>query len=88
MARRNRYVDAGIAAGRTTVAAGAKAGRVFWLQTTGLIFAGFGVAGIAALARDYPAASHGRIALIGAVTAIFLYFAVTSFWRARKAGSQ
>src|SRR5438445_8473737 len=62
-----------------------KAGRVLWLEVTGFFFVVFTVIGGAAFFREHQsgAAIHKQI-LVGVFTAMFAWFAVTSFWRAQK----
>lgn len=64
------------------------AGSVLWLEITGLFFALFsiffaqGVYRLRANWRSGP--NHERLLIYAAVAALFLYFSISSFYRARK----
>lgn len=64
------------------------AGSVLWLEITGLFFALFALffAQNAYRLRHawYSGADHARFLIYAAVTLLFLYFAFSSFYRARR----
>jgi predicted anti-sigma-YlaC factor YlaD len=68
------------------------AGSVLWLEVTGLFFALFSlffVQGVYRLRADWRSGpSHQRLLIYAAVAVIFLYFAASSFWRARRKQQQ
>ena len=89
MLRRNRYIGAGIEAGRVTITHTAKAAYSLWLQVTGFVFCAFTVIGASALWREYhnlqrPWTQDGRFLVTGAFTLMFAYFGVSAFVRARR----
>lgn len=58
-------------------------------EVTGVFFLLFAVVGGLALAREYQrwatgSPRPGRLAVAAAFTLVFLWFGVTSFWRARR----
>ena len=64
------------------------AGSVLWLEITGLFFALFSIffaQGVYRLRADWRSGpNHERLVIYGAVAILFLYFTITSFYRARK----
>jgi hypothetical protein len=59
-----------------------------WLEVTGFAFLVFAAAGAIALVREYNSYHAGKgtsshLALAAGFTAVFAWFGVTSFWRAR-----
>lgn len=64
------------------------AGSVLWLEITGLFFAVFSLfffQGVYRLRADWRTGpSHQRLVIYAAVALVFLYFAITSFYRAHK----
>lgn len=84
--RRNKYVGAGIDAGRTTVAHTAKVAHSLWLQVTGFVFCVFAVTGAAATWREYQkvGAHDARFVAAALFTAMFSYFGVSAMVRARR----
>jgi hypothetical protein len=64
------------------------AGSVLWLEVTGLFFALFSlffVQGVYRLRADWRTGpNHERLVIYTAVALVFLYFAVSSFYRAHK----
>jgi hypothetical protein len=60
-----------------------------WLEITGFVFLVFAVAGAFALYREYSSFHAGKgtsshLALAAGFTAVFGWFGVSSFWRARS----
>lgn len=67
--------------------------RVLFLEVSGLIFICFTVTIVGAFFREYRKyAMHQvgveRVILAGAIGAMFLYFGLSSFWRARRKRSR
>ena len=67
--------------------------RVLFLEVSGVMFLFFSLAVAVAFFREYKKyARHEvgwqRLALAGAVAAMFLYFGVSSFWQARRKRSR
>lgn len=60
-----------------------------WLEITGFVFLAFAGVAAVALVREYSAyhahrGSAGHIAAAAGVSAMFGWFGITSFWRARN----
>ena len=89
MLRGNRYVNAGISAGKTTVAHTGKVAHTLWLEVTGFVFFVFAVVGAAAARKEY-AALHGpwnrdfRFLITLAFTVVFAWFGFSAFYNARR----
>jgi hypothetical protein len=67
--------------------------RVLFLEVSGFIFLCFAVTIVSAFFREYKKyAIHqvglDRLVLAGAIGSMFLYFGVSSFWRARRKRSR
>ena len=64
------------------------AGSVLWLEITGLFFALFSIffaQGVYRLRADWRSGpNHARLLIYATVAVLFLYFAISSFYRARK----
>lgn len=64
------------------------AGNVLWLEITGLFFALFSlffIQGVYRLRAEWRTGpNHQRLIIYAAVAVVFLYFAVSSFYRAHK----
>ena len=59
--------------------------HVLWLQVTGFFFVCFAVIGAGAFWRQYHLhAAQGKLVVIAIFTVMFLWFGLTSFWRAHK----
>jgi hypothetical protein len=85
MLRQNRFVHAGIEAGKVTVQVAGKAARKLWLEVTGFLFAVFAAVGGAATIRQYLQEGETlRVALGVLFTAVFTYFSVSSFLSSRR----
>ena len=67
-----------------------KALRQLWLECIGGIFLGLGILFILAAIQEYrkyvnsPEVGTGRLLLVVVSSAIMLFFALESFWKARK----
>ena len=86
MLRRNKYVGAGIDAGRTTVVHTAKVAHSLWLQVTGFIFCVFALTGGAAAWREFQKVGPHDARFIAAAifTVVFAYFGISAMIRARR----
>jgi hypothetical protein len=88
--QRNRYVRGGMSAADTTLRTTARVGRILWLQVFGLLCVVFclSLAGVLwQQGQRWATLDQGaRLRVEGgaAVLAIFCWFAVSSFWRARR----
>lgn len=85
----DRVMNAGIQAAKVTAKAAARTTHILFLQMTGLFFTGFALTGAGAAVREYRLYAAGKIgpgkAILAAVfAAVFLYFAVSSFMKAKK----
>jgi hypothetical protein len=88
-AERSRLLRGAIAGGRAFLRSVLHAAHILWLQITGVFFAFFALAGGVAFWKEYRAWHAGRIgpgraALALSFGLLFTWFAVTSFWRARR----
>jgi hypothetical protein len=85
----NRIVRAGFGAIKTTVAHSAKVLHLLFLQVAGVFFVAFAAGGGIAAWREYHKWQAGQIGpgkvyLAAGFSALFLWFAVSSFWRAGR----
>jgi hypothetical protein len=88
-ARRSRLLTA---LGRGVRAAAVSLGRVLhrvWLEVTGVFFLIFALLGALAARREYALYQAGRADLLHLLapalfSALFAWFGLTSFWRARR----
>ncbi len=91
---RNKRLLSGVQAGVSGFAGPMrKVLHVFFLEVSGLVFLFISVSVILAFVREFKKYSMHevgaeRVMVTAAVGAMFLYFAVTSFWRARRRGSK
>jgi len=88
-AGRSRMGNALLQAGRTAALNVGRVLHLLWLEVTGFVF--LCIAGIAGLAlrREYiqyqaDAAGIGKVFLAAGVTLMFLWFGLSSFWRAGR----
>jgi tryptophan-rich sensory protein len=89
MLRGNRYVNAGISAGKTTVAHTGKVAHTLWLEVTGFIFSAFAVIGAVAARKEYAALQNPwnrdpRFLITLAFTVMFAWFGISAFYKARR----
>ena len=83
----NRYVRGGISATSTTIRSASRTGRILWLEIIGALCSLFVLslgAQLVRMLRNRDAYSSANVAIAAIVLAIFLWFAVSSFWRARQ----
>ena len=74
---------------RATVGHFASVVHQLWLEMTGFIFLVFAAAGVLGVVREYNSFHAGKgttshLALAAGFTAVFAWFGVSSFWRARS----
>ena len=85
--KKDRFLNAVFAGGKSLVVSLARVAYAFWLQTTGLMFVLFTGLGIADLIRQYHKhnlSDHKRIVIVGLFTLICGYFTVLSFIKASR----
>jgi hypothetical protein len=91
---RNRRIFSGLRSGATAFFSSVRAVlHVLFLEVSGLIFLIFSVAIVGEFIREYRKyAVHQvglhRVILAGAVGTMFMYFGLSSFWRARRRRSR
>ena len=88
-AGRNKLLTAGFSAASTTLSAVSRVLHLLFLEVTGLLFLFFAVVGGGAAVREYHKYKEGvigpgRAALAAIFALMFLWFGVTSFWRANR----
>lgn len=88
-ASRHPYFRAAWAGARVIGQAIGRAVRQLWHEITGFIFLIFAVLGGLAVYREYPGVESGesslaRIAVVALFTLTFLWFGLSSLWRARR----
>jgi hypothetical protein len=88
--RDNRRVARGVLSGTGAfLQTFGKAFHLLWLEVTGFVFLCFGVIAGFALIREYPGVragtvSQGRFGVTLLISLMFLWFGISSFWRARR----
>jgi hypothetical protein len=94
MTNRHQAVRGGVAAAKTVGKATARATRILWLEVTGFFFAVFAIWVLGATWNQWQKIQAGDAASpmwhIGVglgFAAVLIYFAVSSFWRARRVAS-
>lgn len=88
-AGRNRYLRAGWSAAQVTFQSYGRILRLLLLEVTGLFFSFFALIGSFALIREYRAWFAGKLGperfiLAAVFTAMFIWFAVSSFRKAKS----
>ncbi len=88
-AGQSRWLRAGWSAARITLQHFGRVLHLLWLEITGVFFLFFALAGSVAFRREYLAWQAGRIGpgraiLAGCFALVFLWFGLSSFWRARR----
>jgi len=90
LSNRHYAVRGGVAAAKSVGKATARATRILILEITGFFFAVFAAMGLAAAWRQWQRIQSGQSAPVShvivtlAFVAAFIYFSVSSFWRARR----
>jgi len=77
---------------RAASASFAKVFHVLWLEVTGFIFFILALLAGTAAVREYHKAASGpvnmnKVSAAGVLVLVFVYFGMSSFWRARKRAS-
>ena len=88
-AGRTRLLGAVWVGVRAAVGTFARVFHVLWLEVTGFVFLVLALIGATAAVRAYSKVGDGPVDMrkvwaAGILTLVFVYFGVTSFWRARK----
>jgi hypothetical protein len=87
-ASNSRLVRAGISGGATVLRSFLRVAHILWLQITGVLFCFFAVGFASRLPRaysDHIARKPGHhFELLIALTLMFAWFGVSSFWRASR----
>jgi hypothetical protein len=92
-AGRSRVANALMHAGRTTAVSVGRVLHLLWLEVTGFVFLCIAMIAGLALHREYiryqaGTAGVGKVVLAVSVTLMFLWFGLSSFWRAGKRKSK
>jgi len=92
-AGKNRWVRALWQGAATTLRHTARVLHMLFLQVAGVFFLCFALIGGAACVREYRLLAAGqpvgaKLGIAAAFSVMFLWFAISSFWRASKNGSQ
>ena len=91
---RNRRIFSGLRSGGAAFLKSVLATlHVLFLEVSGLVFLFFSIAIVGEFVREYKKyvthqAGVHRVILAGAVGAMFMYFGMSSFWRARRRRSK
>ena len=88
-AGRSRTINALMQAGRTTAISMGRVLHLLWLQVTGFVFLCIALVAGTAARHEYvlyrvSGVAPGRAILAGVVTVMFLWFGVSSFWKASR----
>jgi hypothetical protein len=91
-AGQNRWLRAGWSALQITLRHFGRVLHLLWLEITGVFFLFFALAGGVACWREYSAwhagkIGFGRMALAACFALVFLWFGVSSFYRAKRRSS-
>ena len=85
--KKDRFLNAVFAGGKSLVVSLSRTVYAFWLQTTGLVFLFFTAGGAFSLIRQYRRdqfADHKRFLIESAFTLVCAYFTLHSFLKARR----
>jgi len=85
----SRTANALLQAGRTTASSVGRVLHLLWLQVTGFVFLCIALIAGLALRREYVLyqsgnVGSGKVWLAAIVTLMFLWFGLSSFWRAGR----
>ncbi len=88
-ARQSRVGGALLSGARAAAATFGRVLHILWLEVTGFVFLAIAAIGGFAAEREYRKYAAGQVGPTRLVTAIlftllFVWFGITSFWRARK----
>ena len=90
LSNRHYAVRGGVAAAKSVGKATARATRILILEITGFFFAVFAAMGLTAAWRQWEKIQSGQSAPVShvivtlAFALAFMYFSISSFWRARR----
>ena len=91
LGNRHQAVRGGVAAAKTVGKAAARSTRILMLEITGFFFAIFSLLGLAEAWKHWREIQNGTSAVPSwqlwipvAFGVVFAYFAITSFWRAKR----
>jgi len=84
--KKDRFLNAAVAGGKSFVLAVGRTFYAFWLQATGLIFILFTVLGASDLLRHYHkhTLDQKRLVIVGTLTVVCGYFTLHSFIKAKR----
>jgi hypothetical protein len=85
--KKDRLLNAAFAGGKSLVVSVSRTFYAFWLQTTGLLYMFFTVAGASSLVIEYRRhglADQKRLLIESAFTLICAYFTLQSFLKAKR----
>jgi len=87
--RQGRVAAAALAGAQAVLAAAARVFHILFLEVTAFFFACFAAIGGVATWREYQLyvahrAPIGKAVLAGVFSLIFIWFAISGFWRARR----
>lgn len=83
-ALRKRVFRAGVSGASATFGAVSRVLRRLWHEMTGFLFLCLAVIGGAEVMRKWNTHETGKLAVAAAFAAMFGYFGVSSFWRAKR----
>jgi hypothetical protein len=83
-ALRKRLLRAGVSGAQATLASVGRVVHKLWHEVTGFLFICLAVIGGAEVWRKWETHETQKLAVAAVFSAMFLYFGVSSFWRARK----
>lgn len=87
-ALRKRLLRAGMSGIAATLNSVGRVLRRLWHEITGFLFICFAVVGAVQVWRKWETHETEKLAVAAAFVVMFLYFGVSSFWRARKAANR
>ena len=83
-ALRQRLFRAGMSGAQTTLGSVSRILRKLWHEITGFLFVCLAIIGGGEVARKWQTHETQKLAVAAAFSAMFLYFGVSSFWRAKR----
>ncbi len=83
-ALRKRVLRAGVSGAAATLKSVGRVLRRLWHETTGFLFICLAVIGGAEVLRKWETHETQKLAVAAAFSVMFLYFGVSSFWRAKS----
>jgi hypothetical protein len=83
-ALRKRLLRAGMSGAQTTLSSVGRVLRKLWHEITGFLFICLALIGGAEVARKWQTHETQKLAAAAVFSVMFLYFGVSSFWRAKR----